>query len=128
MNATSATAAAAREPATGSLASPRCDDSISPYVKPPSASVASSVPSGSNPGLPAAAGRSGMRKAQIRSTTAAKGALRKKTARQDTCCAIQPPSTGPAADVSAENADQVPIALPRCASSQVEVISARLPG
>ena len=89
---------------------------MSPYVIPPSPRVASNAPPGSSPGF--CAGRlSFTRSRQIASTAAAMGALRKKMARHERCCASQPPSTGPAADVSAENADQLPMAAPRSVSS-----------
>jgi hypothetical protein len=62
------------------------------------------------------------------STTIASGAFRKNTARQLACSTSQPPLTGPIAVVIALNADHVPIARPRPASSNVALMIARLPG
>ena len=61
-------------------------------------------------------------------TMTASGTLRKNTARQLTCSTSQPPLTGPIAVVIALNPDQVPIAAPRSASSNVALMIARLPG
>ncbi len=69
-----------------------------------------------------------MKRIDSRSTTAASGTFRKKTARQLTCSMSQPPRTGPMAVVIAENPDHVPIARPRSVSSNVALMIARLPG
>src|SRR5256714_8879679 len=61
-------------------------------------------------------------------TIAASGTLMKKAERQLTCSINQPPTTGPTAVVIALNPDQVPIARPRSAPSNVALIIARLPG
>jgi hypothetical protein len=61
-------------------------------------------------------------------TSAASGTLIKNAARQLTCSISQPPITGPIAVVMALNPDQVPIARPRSASSNVALMMARLPG
>ena len=58
----------------------------------------------------------------------ASGTFRKNTARQLRCSTSQPPLTGPIAVVIALNPDQVPIAAPRSASSNVALMIARLPG
>jgi len=50
------------------------------------------------------------------------------TARHETACASQPPSSGPIAAVIAAAPDHVPIARPRAAPAKLAEIKARLPG
>ena len=69
-----------------------------------------------------------MNRSDSTSTMMASGTFRKNTARQLTCSISQPPVTGPIAVVIALNPDQVPIARPRSASSNVALMIARLPG
>ena len=69
-----------------------------------------------------------MNRSDSTSTMTASGTFRKNTARQLTCSISQPPLTGPIAVVIALNPDQVPIARPRSASSNVALMIARLPG
>ena len=69
-----------------------------------------------------------MNRSESTSTIRASGTFRKNTARQLTCSISQPPVTGPMAAVIALNPDHSPIARPRCASSNVALMIARLPG
>ena len=59
---------------------------------------------------------------------AATGRLRKKIARQLTCSASAPPTTGPSARARAETPAQVPIARPRSCGGNVFEMIERVPG
>src|ERR1700739_1763273 len=65
---------------------------------------------------------------QIATTIAASGRLMTKTYRHEYDPASHPPSTGPSADVTADDADHRPIALPRDAPEKFSLMSARLSG
>jgi hypothetical protein len=69
-----------------------------------------------------------MWRAAISSTIAAQGRLMKKMVRQPIVSVSQPPRTGASAPAIAVAPAQVPIALPRSASSKVAPITARLVG
>ena len=59
---------------------------------------------------------------------AATGRLRKKIARQETCSASAPPTTGPIASASADTPAHVPIALPRSSAGNALVMIDRVAG
>ena len=95
---------------------------------PPRPSTASTAPLQSIAVVRDGSRLSSMNRSDSTSTMTASGTFRKNTARQLTCSTSQPPLTGPIAVVIALNPDQVPIARPRSASSNVALMIARLPG
>src|SRR5215467_3920208 len=94
----------------------------------PRPTVARIAPSRSRPPAMSSSRLSANLKETIASTTAASGILMKNAHRHERCWTSQPPSTGPSPADIAENPDHTPIARPRSAELNDELIKARLPG
>src|SRR5207302_11074652 len=107
-NASSAAMPTARALSTRVLPKPMDPASISPYTSAPKPTVTSSVPHQSSLRDASASRLSGTRQNSTPSTTNASGTLMKKTQRQEANGTNTPPSSGPAPEGMAENADQVP--------------------